>query len=106
MASYRVFRLKEHVRQNFRWSPHLSGLSQVKPRDYEEAFTVEGDSPYAVWAAGLDTPRALQVGDVIEIDGFELRIVKYVGFEQARWLVPEEKQVGEPEPAAAAATGP
>lgn len=103
MASYRVFRLKDHVRQNFRWTPHLSGLSQVKPRDYEEAFTVEGESPYAVWAAVRETPQALQVGDVIEIDAFELRIVKYVGFEQAKWLVPEEKQVAEPEPVAAVA---
>ena len=61
MASYRVFRLKEHVRQNFRWTPHLSGLSQVKPRDYEEAFTLEGESPYAVWAAVRETDQALQI---------------------------------------------
>ncbi len=102
MASYRIFRLKEHVRQNFRWTPHLSGPSQVKPRDYEEAFTLEGDSPYAVWATVRDTPRALQVGDVIEVDAFELRIVKYVGFEQAKWLLPEERPLAEVAAAAVA----
>jgi hypothetical protein len=103
MPSYRVFRLKDHVRQNFRWTPHLSGMSQVKPRDYEEAFALEGESPYAVWAAVRETPQALQVGDVIEVDAFELRIVKYVGFEQAKWLLPEDKQAVEAQTAVAVA---
>ena len=81
----------------------MSGLTQVKPRDYEEAFSVEGESPYAVWAASRDTPHALQVGDVIEVDAFELRIVKYVGFEQAKWVLPEDKTPAEVQPAAAMA---
>jgi hypothetical protein len=58
--------------------------------------TVEAASPYAAWVAlrGSDTP--LDIGDILETEG-ELRILKYVGFEEARWYVPE--------PAAAAGVG-
>ena len=103
MASYRIFRLKDHVRQNFRWTPHLSGLSQVKPRDYEAEVILEGESLYAVWASLRGTPQELLIGDVIEIDTDELRIVKYVGFEQAKWIVPEEKPGAAQEPVAVGA---
>ncbi len=91
MPCYRVFRLKEQARQQFRWAPHLSGLTQVKPRDYLEAGTVEADNLYAAWAALRDAGHPLQVGDILEGGGSELRIVKYVGFEQAQWMVPEVK---------------
>ncbi|MEO8026045.1 MAG: hypothetical protein ABI823_06210 [Bryobacteraceae bacterium] len=96
MASYQIFRLKDPVRQNFRWTPHLSGLSQVKPKDYEAEDTVEGESLYAVWASLRGTPQELQIGDVIAIDTDDLRIVKYVGFEQAKWIVPEDKPAAGP----------
>ncbi len=35
MPSFRIHRLKDHLRQNFRSAPHLSGTASVKPRDYE-----------------------------------------------------------------------
>ena len=97
MPSFRIFRLKDHVRQTFRWTPHLSGLSQVKPRDYEEAATIDGGTPYTVWAALRGTADELRIGDVMEQmnDGSApiLCIVKYVGFEQAEWILPEPKPV-------------
>jgi len=31
------------------------------------------------------------VGDILEMDAGELRIYKYVGFEEAQWQVPEVK---------------
>lgn len=92
MGAYRVFRLRDHLRQSFRGMPHMSGLSQVKPRDYQEAFLVEADSPYAAWASARGTAHELLIGDVIELEGGELRILKFVGFEQASWVLPEEKQ--------------
>jgi hypothetical protein len=80
--------MKDLPRQQFRWAPHASGVSIVKPKDYEAADTVEAPTPYAAWITrrGSDTP--LDIGDILEAEG-ELRILKYIGFEEARWFVPE-----------------
>jgi hypothetical protein len=95
MPAYRIFRIKETPRQQFRWTPHVSGATSVKPRDYEEAGTVEAPGVYAAWASLRETPDALRVGDLLAGEGSELHIVKYVGFDEARWFVPEEKPVVE-----------
>ena len=88
MPVYQIHRLKDLPRQQFRWAPHTSGVTVVKPKDYLAANTVDAASPYAAWSAlrGSDTP--LDVGDILETEGI-LRILKYVGFEEARWFVPE-----------------
>jgi hypothetical protein len=99
MPSFRIHRMKPHVRQNFRWAPHTSGVSQLKPRDYEEAGEFEGESFYDVWTRLRGGEEALDVGDVLEIPGGEVRICKYVGFEEARWVLPDAKE----EPAVATA---
>jgi len=91
MPAYRVFRLKENLRTQFRWAPHLSGITAVKPKDYEEAFSVEAGSPYAAWHALRGTERELEIGDLLDVEGNELRILKYIGFEEARWVIPEPK---------------
>ncbi len=91
MPDYRVFRLKENLRQQFRWAPHLSGVTAVKQKDYEEVYSIEADSPYAGWHALRGTDRELEIGDILSIDGVELRILKYIGFEEAKWLLPEVK---------------
>lgn len=99
MASYRIFRMKEHVRQYFRWAPHTSGVMNAKPRDFEEAGAIEAASPYAAWKSLRETDRPLEVGDLIEAEDMTLRIYKYVGMEEAKWLLPEAKPVLVPEPA-------
>ena len=91
MPSYRVFRLKDHLRQQFRWAPHLSGVTALKPKDYEEAFVIEATAHYSAWHELRGTDRALVVGDVLESEGGDLRILKYIGFEEARWIIPEQK---------------
>jgi hypothetical protein len=63
----------------------------VKPRDYEHVETVDAPGPYAVWMQLKESEAPLQVGDILESDGGELRIYKYVGFEQAQWQVVEAK---------------
>lgn len=90
--------MKENPRQQFRWQPHTSGVTHVKPRDYEAGEPVEGSSPYAVWTALRGTEKALQVGDLLETEGGELLVYKYVGFEEARWIVPEVKPPAETPP--------
>jgi hypothetical protein len=90
MATYQIHRLKQHLRQSFRFAPHVSGVSNVKPRDYEAGGTVEAATPYAAFFALRDAPEALEVGDVLECEG-KLRILKFVGFEEAQWVVPETK---------------
>ena len=45
MPCYQVFRLRENLRQQFRWAPHLSGVTALKPKDYEEDFSVDATSP-------------------------------------------------------------
>jgi hypothetical protein len=98
MPTFRIFRMKEGPRQQFRWAPPSSGVVAVKPKDYEEAETVQGENLYALWASLRDTPRALAVGDILQTDTGELRIYKFIGFEEARWWFPEPKSAPEPHP--------
>jgi hypothetical protein len=72
MPNYRVFRMKDSPRQQFRWAPHVSGPANAKPKDFEPAGEVEALHEYDAW-------RIL------------LRICKYVGFEPAQWVLPEAK---------------
>jgi hypothetical protein len=38
-----------------------------------------------------ESEQALEIGDVLETESGGLRICKYVGFEEAEWIVPEVK---------------
>jgi hypothetical protein len=89
MAAYRIYRLRESRRKSFRWAPHTSGATEVKPRDYEVDGTAEGPTPYAAWSGLQETDQRLKVGDLLESPEEGLRIFKYVGFEEARWEIPE-----------------
>lgn len=92
MPHYRIHRMKDHARQNFRWAAHTAGLAQVKPRDYEvPELLVEAQSAYGAWARLMQSDQPLEVGDLLEDDLGQLRIFKYVGFEEARWVLPEVK---------------
>jgi hypothetical protein len=95
MPSFKIHRIKDSHYQQFRWASHTSGAAQVKPRDYEIAGEVEAESPYAAWALLRDRGEALRVGDLLESDGGGLRICKYVGLEEAHWVVPEPKPAPE-----------
>jgi hypothetical protein len=98
MPAYQIHRLKEAPRQQFRWAPHTPGVTIVKLKDYEPGPSVEAASPYALWLRLRETENAIAIGDLVEVQGGELRILKYIGFEEARWYVPEPAQsaVGEP----------
>ena len=98
MPAYQIHRMKDHHRQQFRWAPHTSGTTVVKPKDYEPGTVSEAASPYALWLMLRDTEQPLEVGDLLESAAGELRIYKYIGFEEARWFVPEPPSA---EPAAA-----
>ena len=92
MAFYKVFRLKENLRPHFRQLPHLSGVTQLKLKDYVEAIEVEAAHRYAAWFQLRGTCDPLEVGDVLaEGGGTNLFVVKFVGLEQAEWIVPELK---------------
>jgi hypothetical protein len=91
MASFRIHRMRHSARQSFRWAPHVSGVAQLKPRDYEQDGEVEALNYYDAWAILRGSPRALEVGDALETLAGELRVCKYVGFEEARWVLPEPK---------------
>ena len=80
--------MKDAPRQSFRWAPHVSGSAQVKQKDYEPGSQVEAPTEYAAWAQLRASDQPLSVGDVLEAESGELRICKYVGFEQALWFVP------------------
>lgn len=89
MPAYQIHRLKEAPRQQFRWAPHTTGVSIVKPKDYEPGPVIDAASPYALWLALRESENAIAIGDLVEVPGGELRILKYIGFEEARWYVPE-----------------
>jgi len=101
MAAYRIYRIKEHASQQFRWAPHVSGATQIKPKDYDEGSLIEAANEYAAWQALRDTGEPLRVGDLLEDAAGGLRICKYVGFDAAQWIVPEIKTGLESAPAAA-----
>ena len=91
MPSYRVFRLKENLRAHFRQLPHLSGVAQLKPKDYVEGAELTAPHRYAAWHELKNTNDPLAVGDVIVEDGASVYVVKFVGVEPAEWVVPEVK---------------
>lgn len=105
MPAYRIYRLKEHLRQQFRWAPHTSGAALVKPRDYEPDGCVEASGVYAAWAALKSGPRALRVGDLLESDKGDLFLCKYVGFDEAQWEQPEPQAASSASPLAPAPGG-
>ena len=106
MPMYRVHRMKDHVRQQFRWAPHTGGATNVKPRDFEPGGVVAADSCYDAWMSLRGTAEALDIGDLLECGSGELRICKYVGFEEARWVLPEVKTGLEQVPPVAGAAMP
>jgi len=91
MAVYRIHRMKDHVRQSFRYAPHTSGIMMIKPRDFEDAGEVEAANVYDAWMGLRGAERALDIGDVLESADGGLCVCKYVGFEEARWVMPEVK---------------
>jgi hypothetical protein len=95
MPSYRIHRLKDHLRQPFRFAPHVTGAAIVRPRDYEPGDTVEAPSPYMAYFSLRDSAAPLEVGDLLEAENSALCICKFIGFEEARWALPE----GRPEAA-------
>ena len=91
MQVYQIFRMKESHRQQFRWAPHTSGVTILKSRDFEQVGEVTAEGVYDAWEALRKSDHPLEVGDLLENPSGELRIYKYVGFEEAKWFVPESK---------------
>ena len=98
MAMYRVYRMKDAPRQQFRWAPHVAGAASVRAKDYEPSGEVQADSEYDAWSRLRASARPLDVGDLLEAEGGALRICKYVGFESASWAVPEPKSAAQAPP--------
>jgi hypothetical protein len=91
MPLYRVFRMKDAPRQQFRWAPHVSGPAAAKPKDFEPEGHIEALHEYDAWRILRESGTPLEVGDLLETENGQLRICKYVGFEPAQWIVPEIK---------------
>lgn len=89
MPVFRIHRMKETPRGQFRWAPHVSGAADVKPKDYEPCGEVEAENEYAAWALLRESETPLLVGDILEMPAGALRICKYVGFDEARWVIPQ-----------------
>jgi hypothetical protein len=91
MPSFRIHRLRDHLRQPFRFAPHVSGTATIKPRDYLPGETAHASSPYALYFELRNSGTPLEPGDVLETETGGLRIFKFVGFEEAQWTLPEPK---------------
>jgi len=101
MAAYRIYRMKEQASQQFRWAPHVSGATQIKRKDYDEAGSIKAANEYAAWQALREDGTPLRVGDLLGSQSGDLRICKYVGFDAAQWIAPEVKTGLESAPVAA-----
>ena len=99
MPSYRIYRMKDSPRQQFRWAPHVSGTASLKPRDYDQKGTIEALHEYDAWRTLRESGDALQVGDLLENEEGRLSVCKYVGFEPAQWVLPDQKPPVQPEAA-------
>ena len=106
MPLYRIHRMKEGPRQQFRWAPHVSGCAAVKARDFEPAGEVQADNEYGAWQSLREAGTPLGLGDLLETEQGELRICKYVGFDAAQWVLPEARPRAENVPDAGAAAHP
>jgi hypothetical protein len=96
MPLYRIYRMKDSPRQQFRLAPHVSGCATVKPRDYEQRGEMQALNEYDAWSISKDSGEPLAVGDLLETEDGHLRVCKYVGFEPAQWMVPEVRQTAGP----------
>lgn len=96
--------MRDVPRQQFRSAPHTSGIATAKLKDYEPSAEIDAENEYAAWALMRNTEAPLHVGDLLESGEGRLRICKYVGFEEARWFVPEPTQA--PLPVAPPVTAP
>jgi hypothetical protein len=106
MPLFRIHRMKDVPRQQFRWAPHVSGAAAVKPKDFERCGEVEALNEYDAWRLLREAAEPLTVGDLLEHADGRLSVCKYVGFEPAQWVLPEPKHptadgdAGQTEPAA------
>jgi hypothetical protein len=98
MPLFRIHRMKDSPRQQFRWAPHVSGCASLKPKDYEPHGEVEALHEYEAWKILREAGDPLSVGDLLETEDGRLRVCKYVGFEPAEWVQPEPKQPAAPSP--------
>ena len=98
--------MKEQARLSFRAAPHTSGESAVKLKDYLEAGSIEAVNTYEAWELLRATDRPLEVGDILESELGGIKICKYIGFDDAKWIIPEVKPAVEPIPVAAGAPTP
>jgi hypothetical protein len=99
MAHYRIHRIKDTPRETFRWAAHMGGLAVVKPKDYEIGEEIKAATSYAAWRLLQPEGQPLRPGDLLETireDGLpgDLQIAKYIGFEPAKWYMPEPKPEG------------
>jgi hypothetical protein len=93
VPNYRIHRLKDTPREQFRWAAHTGGLAVVKLKDYEEDGVIEASNPYAAWKSLQANSRPLRPGDLLAVSNnsgqeIELHIAKYIGFEPAQWFAP------------------
>jgi hypothetical protein len=96
MPCFRIHRIKDAPGESFRWAPHTGGLAVVKPRDYHPDGEIEAPTPYGAWKRLAAEGRPLRPGDLLETmhgdtGPGDLQIAKYIGFESAKWHVPEPK---------------
>ncbi len=92
MATFRIYRMRPHVKQSFRWAPHVTGLATVKLRDYLPDAEIEAPNEYALWAELKSSEKPIEIGDLLETSaesGNALKICKFVGFESAKWAETE-----------------
>ncbi len=62
MPLFRIYRMKDSPRQQFRWAPHVSGSASVKPKDYEQDGEIEAQNEYDAWQRTKESEKPLELG--------------------------------------------
>lgn len=93
--------MKEQARTSFRTAPHTSGETAVKLKDFVESGSIEALNSYEAWELMKSAGAPLEIGDVLESELGGLKICKYIGFDDAKWILPEVKPAAGEIPVAA-----
>ncbi len=80
--------MKEQARLSFRAAPHTSGETAIKLKDYVEGELIEAAGAYEAWERLRASELPLHVGDILESELGAIKICKYIGFDDAKWILP------------------
>ena len=80
-----------HIDKKARQQPEIRTHKRVIDIVQATAKTIEALNTYEAWENMRNSGTPLEVGDILESELGGIKICKYIGFDDARWILPEVK---------------